>query len=419
MSMLVIQLPARSRAGAAAPEAATDYRHVLSTDGLAVSAHGRSVAARLPRADTVVAVLPPAELSWHRLTLPRAPASRLRAALAGVLEEQLLDEDDQVHLALAPEPRPGQPTWVAAAHRPWLAAQIAALEQSGLVVDRVVPAFWPQDGASGHFFAGAPTADTGSDAGTDPAAPWLVLADAQGVQTLRLGGGLARRLHTTLKDRSISWTAEPAVAAAAEQWLGAPVAARGEADALLAAARSPWNLRQFSLVSHHRGLRELRALAKTWLGPEWRPLRWGLAALLLVQLLGLNLWAWHERRTLAQREQALVAVLRSSHPQVQAVLDAPVQMQRETELLRAMAGRAGDADLEPLLALAAQAWPPGQPPVQTLRFEAGKLSLSAAGWPAPMVDQFRARVVAAGGQVESADGRLTVSRAAPARGKGA
>ena len=64
-------------------------------------------------------------------------------------------------------------------------------------------------------------------------------------------------------------------------------------------------------------------------------------------------------------------------------------MRRETEALRAAAGRPGDADLEVLLAAAAAAWPDGQGPVQTLHFEGGHLTLAAAGWADPQIAQFR------------------------------
>ena len=43
---------------------------------------------------------------------------------------------------------------------------------------------------------------------------------------------------------------------------------------------------------------------------------------------------------------------------VAPVLDAPLQMQRETEALRAAAGQAGDNDLEALMGAVATAWPP-------------------------------------------------------------
>jgi general secretion pathway protein L len=93
------------------------------------------------------------------------------------------------------------------------------------------------------------------------------------------------------------------------------------------------------------------------------------------------------------------------------VLDAPLQMQRETEVLRAAAGRAGDSDLEALLAAAAAAWPETQGPVQTVRFEPGRLTLAAAGWNEQQVAQFRDRLRPGGWAVESADGRIVLSRA--------
>ena len=69
------------------------------------------------------------------------------------------------------------------------------------------------------------------------------------------------------------------------------------------------------------------------------------------------------------------------------VSDAPAQMERETERLRAAAGRPGEADLESMLAAAAGAWPDGQGPVSNLRFEPGKLSVAAVGWAEPQVAQ--------------------------------
>ncbi|MBI5254972.1 MAG: general secretion pathway protein GspL [Burkholderiales bacterium] len=414
MSMLVIQLPARPRGGSPAQEAAIAYSHVLSADGLAAGTQGRASAAQLPRADTVVAVLPATEIAWHRVDLPRAPAGRLRAALAGLLEERLLDEDDSVHLAVAPQARAGQPTWVAALSKPWLATHLAALEQAGVAVERVVPAQAPgaAEAPHGHFFA---VPRQGAEHDADPHEPWLALADGQGVTTLSLDGALARRLLGAWKEQPVQWTAEPAVAAAAERWLGTPVQVRGEADALLAAARSDWNLRQFDLGARNRGLRTLRSLGKRLMSPAWRPVRWGLAALLLLQVAGLNLWAWQQQRAISQRELAMNEMLRASHPQVRAVLDAPAQMQRETELLRAAAGRAGDTDLEPLLMLAAQAWPADQAPVQSLRYEPGKLTLVAPGLNAQQIEQFRSRAGAAGLALDSSEGRLTLSRAAAPR----
>ena len=148
MALLVILVPPRprlaSRSAAAPVRPAAEFDHVLSVDGRTVTAVGRSSsAASLPAADSVLAVLADADVSWHRITVPKAPAARQRAALAGLMEEVLLDDEEAVHFALPPQPAGGQPTWVAVVHKPWLVATLAELEASGRVVDRVVPASAP------------------------------------------------------------------------------------------------------------------------------------------------------------------------------------------------------------------------------------------------------------------------------------
>ena len=107
-----------------------------------------------PRADTVVLLLADADVSWHRVDLPKAPAARLRAALSGVMEEALLDDDEALHLALGPGAVTGRPGWVAATHRPYLIAALTAIEAAGRGVAGVVCAGVPgASGVHGHFHA--------------------------------------------------------------------------------------------------------------------------------------------------------------------------------------------------------------------------------------------------------------------------
>ena len=427
MSILVIQLPARERLSARAGDGASGLRlpaeldFVLSSDGRRIVQAGRSAPALLPRADRVALVLAEADVAWHSVEIPKAPPARLRAALAGVMEDSLLEDEEQLHLALGAGAAAGSRGWVAVLHRGWLAALLGGLEAAGLTVEQVVPTSFPMEaigdgGAStgrGHFFEAEPGVD---------AAPWLTLTLPTGVVCLRVAGGLARALLPPA-DLPMRWTATPAAAAAAERWLGAPVAtltaAERALEAVYRAAGSNLNLRQFDLAPRHRGTRLLREGWRRLLGPDWRPVRWGLAALAGIQLLGLNAWAWQQRAAVQERKAAMTQLLRTTFPQVQAVLDAPVQMARETDRLRAAAGRAGDNDLESLLGAAAAAWPDGQGPVQTLRFESGRLTVAAPGWGETEMAQFRERLRAAGYAAEAAEGRVTVSRAAATRGAAA
>jgi general secretion pathway protein L len=309
---------------------------------------------------------------------------------------------------------PGRNGWVAVTHKPRLQAALAALETAGLSVERVATASVPGVAARGHFY----TQD-----GVETATPWLALAQADGVVCLRLQGGLARALQpvagaTGAADTaSVSWTATPAAATAAERWLGAPVTVLTDSERALealgpaGATKGVLNLRQFDLVARHRGMRALREGWKRFLSTEWRPVRWGLTALVAVQLIGLNLQAWQQRQLLTAKRGAMVALLKTTHPSVRAVLDAPLQMERETERLRAAAGRPGDNDLEALLGAAAGAWPDGLGPAQMLRFEGNRLVVAAPGWAEPQVTQFRDRLRGAGYSAEFSEGRITIARA--------
>lgn len=407
MSVLVIMIPPRARLSArgaaaiGAPRAAGEFDYVFSADGSSVTASGRAAPALLPKATSVVAVLADADVSWHRLALPRAPAARLRAALVGTLEELLLDDEAALHFAVAPDADAGQDTWVAVTHRSWLAAQLAEIEAAAVVVDRVVPSSAPGDVARGHFFV----------EGEHDAATMLALSHADGAVCVGSTGSLARSLLPA-DPAAVAWTATPAAAGAAEEWLGGPVAVLPEAQRALQAAASGWNLRQFDLAPRHRGMLALRDLGRRVLSPQWRPVRWGLGALVAVQILGLNLAAWQQRQALSERRAAMTELLRTAHPGIRAVIDPPLQMRRETERLRTAAGRPGDGDLEVLLGAAAAAWPDGQGPVQTLRFEPGRLTLAAGGWGESQVAQFRDRLRPAGYATELADGRVTVVRGA-------
>jgi general secretion pathway protein L len=413
MSILVVQIPSRARlhaAGEPAGESSAvrpgqEYDYVLSPDGLELKAQGTAPLALLPKASSVIALLADADVSWHRVTLPKAPPSRLREALVGALEEHLLEDAESIHLALTPQASAGQPSWVAAVHREWLRGQIAALEKGGLAVERVVPSSWPDHPPIGHFFDIPGSED--SSAGL--AVSW---AHADGVALLRVNGTLPRALLPAATLQSARWTATPAAAAAAERWLGTRVAVMSPAQRALQAARSTLNLRQFDLTPKTRGSKILRNAARRLLSPAWRPARLALASLVVLQIAGLNLWAWHQRQAVQDKREAMVATLRSAFPQVRAVLDAPLQMQREVDALRAAAGRAGESDFETLLQAAAAAWPADRPPVDTLRFEGGRLTLSAAGWNPNQIEQFRNQLAPAGWAVEAADGRLTLSRPA-------
>ncbi len=415
MSNLVLQLPEhrRLRAGAADDAASEtsrrrEYAYATSDDGIELEAQGEAAAALLPRSTNVIAVVQEADVSWHRVTLPKAPASRLRMALVGVLEEALLEDAETVHLAVAPSATAGQPTWIAAVDRAWLQTELALLEKSGVFVDRVVPMAWPDDPPAGHF-----RAPLASGIGTIEGV-YLTWASIDGVATVRLDGGLARAIVPTPAPVATRWTAAPMAAAAAEQWLGAPVNVMPTEQRLLQAGRSLWNLRQFDLARRTRGARAFGDWLRKAQSPAWRPVRIGVAALVVAQVLGLNLWAWHQKSEVDARRVAIQSLVKKTFPRVgdgDVQRDAAAVMARETQSLRTLAGKSGENDLEPMLQAAAAAWPGERPPVENVRFEQGKLTLAASGWSDAQIEQFRTALRPNGFRVDASEGRLVMTRA--------
>jgi general secretion pathway protein L len=206
----------------------------------------------------------------------------------------------------------------------------------------------------------------------------------------------------------VRWSTTAAAAVQAERWLGAPVTVLGHADRCLQATRTLWNLRQFDLSRSRRGSRWLRDVWRQARGPQWRPARTGLVVLLGLQLVALNLWALNLRGQLDSQRQELTTVLQKEFPHVRAVLDAPLQMEREVQALRLRAGQVSNSDLEPLLAAAASAWPSDQGPVQDLRYESGQLSLAAAGFSPVHAEQLASALRTDGWRVEMRDGRVVL-----------
>lgn len=419
MSILVLQISPRPRLRAsgsarAAPESARttdEYAYALSPDGLMLEAQGQCAASLLPKADTVVAVLSDTDVAWHRITLPKAPASKLRAALVGLLEETVLEDAELTHFAVAPLASAGQPTWIAAIDRAWLRAELAALEQSGVFVDRVVPASWPDDPPCGHF---AETDSHENGGGAEGIS--LTWSHPDGVACLRLHGGLPRAIVPSPAPHGTRWSATPGAAAAAEQWLGITVNVMPPAQRLLQAARTLWNLRQFDLARRNRGTRALRDGWKRFLSPEWRPVRIGAAVLLVAQLAGLNLWALQQRSAVAAKKDAAMQLARSTFPNINPMrlsLGPAEAMQFETDALRLRAGKPAETDFEPMLQAAASAWPPELPPVENVRYEGGRLTLTSIGLKDAQLEQFRSRMRPGGWSVEpTGDGRVTIARSA-------
>ena len=404
MRCLILELPLPSEA--AAPAGSWRHAWLEQMENAAAPTVRTASLDVLPRPDKntlVVALVPGAALSWHRIELPaglRRSRQALPAVLAGLLEERLLEDPSQLHLALPAASAQDDRPWVAACQRNWLQQQLQTLQAAGFAVDRIVPEFCPPA--------------TGRQAwacGEDPRSGVLWCLDAvQGVwpmpvaalqdaDSLALAGPF-ERLQT-----------EPGLAQWAQERLHPPPVLGTPGVRWLQALHSGWDLAQFDFAQSRatrrwQGLRQ--ALARLWRAPAWRPARWGLAALLLAQLGGLNLWALSARADWQRQHQAQQDIVRNTFSHLSLVIDAPLQMQREVERLRQGSGQLSPRDFEAMLAVLDRHWPASTPPA-SLRFDGSSLTLDGLNLPAPASEAL-ARALQAEGYRWQAQGQSATLR---------
>ena len=411
-----------------------------SGNGQQINDLGQCAASLLPRDDEVVLVLPPRSVSWHRVALPKVASIRLRAALEGLLEDRLLADVSELHFALEPGGKSGQTVWVAVCEKTWLRSWLQVLEGAGRPVTRIVPALWPlvqseatvaSAGASRSFELDIPS--TIHWAHGEGEQVWLGSSSVLGVSCTPLletasgaGGSATVAAVTALMPPSPEalgesaeydiWLADPSVATVAERILGQLFELVAQPQWLLRCSQSDWNLAQFDLslsASARRGQRWRRRLRQWRNAPAWRAARWGLVALVGVQLVGLNAAAWHETSALRAKQQAVHQSLQQTFPQVTLVLDAPVQMQRELVRLQQAAGALSLGDLETLLGAIDQASGRENLSPSTLTYAPGEGRF--AGWRATE-DQVRAlqqTLERAGWRVRFDGNEMAISPSAP------
>lgn len=389
--MLIIQPASWTPAN---PSADLIWAH--SRDGLTLTAQGCDPIALLPQDADVVLVLPVLATSWHRVTLPKITPSRLRQALDGLLEDRLLAEPAQLHLAVQPDAKATQPTWVCACDKTVLTGWLDMLHTANRTPGRIVPDQSPQ-------------AQPASTALHAMGQNWWVHAGPSGVWPTPL----TSMAHTP---SAAVLRTEPTSASAAEAVLGGrPIELETPAQRLLRSARSDWNLAQFDIKrSAHtrRGQLLMQGFRQLAFAPAWRATRWGLVALMLSGLLGLGARAWTEQQALSAKRTHIQQLLQQTFPHVSLVMDAPLQMQREVDRLQRASGGASQADLDVFLSDFTSSSLNGVG-FNAIKFNNTDIQITLTGAIEPNLPQLQAALQQKGWYTRYASPTLTLTRTAP------
>jgi general secretion pathway protein L len=364
------------------------YLYWMSENGQSISKSGQanaSLLTQLARNDgaEVIALIPWQSVSWHNIKVPPKGLSQINAALAGILEDQLLDETDQTHFILPSNAhelaRSGAPLLVGACSKAWLRETLSPLQEAGLLIQRMVCELTPLPPLN-RIIQPSPLTQ---------APPRLVVMNAetnsflaalcsdQGVQVLPPDPSQWTAFKE-LGDTGLQLICEPHCAKVCAQVLGQEPQLQTQAQRALSAVQSNWDAAsgewaQSSTIRFAR--RVQRGLGRFANEPEWFWSRVALVACLVINLVGLNAWALIERMSLAERESKLTALIKETFPTVGPLVNPSLQMQREMKIIQHARGQSANGDLENMLGVVAAQLPAGYK-LQSFEYAPNELRLN-------------------------------------------
>lgn len=360
---------------------------LLDVAGAVVGA-GAGDLASMPVADECVAVVGASQVLCLVKTLPKIKASQLEEALPLAIEESMLGDAGDQHVA--PGARTGDgATVLYAMDKARLRRFVEACAAAKMRLRQVVPEY-------GLLNVGA---DEWSMA-WDGQSGFLAMPFAQGMS---LGHGDVSQAPAVF---SLQWQAtspspgKVKVFTAAEtmpQWQGIP----------LARADEPFDWRTASLKSDSPNLlwgkfKPPVRLQEWW--PKVRPLFLIIVIALCIEALGYNLQWWslaHEKQSL---KQSMNAVFQETFGSEVEVMDAALQMQRSLARARHAVGVADDADFLPLLErVSAELATQAVGKVNGLRYAEGQLDIEVRSSGRADVDALERRLSEQGFSVQVLD----------------
>ncbi|CAG9174346.1 hypothetical protein LMG23992_02713 [Cupriavidus laharis] len=343
---------------------------------------GHAQIAALPAAERLVLILAASDVLLTTATVPPLPPARLKQALPNLVEDALATDPQPCHIGVGPAldgdaPRPARGPrrrLLMVADRAWLRAVLDAFAEHRHRRRHILPAQMCLP------LAAPAEADDGDSATAQPAtlvveAAAASLAQAEGMVEPTLAPATAPdsgQWQLTVRtgrhegyglllgnDALAAWQA----LAPEGIWHGdASAVASAPVPALRQARAADWRM----WIAGAQGCLQEAGLDLAQFefaqgrADRWNLLAWRLplalvAGIVLVQLLGMNVhWLMlrHEQQRL---EAAQLQTLHNAFPQIQTVLDAPLQMRRQVEQLRLASGRSTPDDFLPLADRFAQA----------------------------------------------------------------
>ncbi len=369
-TMLIIALPRRAKAP-------PQYHYWLSENGLSVSLSGHAEVLELSRLASknpgeVVVVLPWQTVSWHKVKLPQKGASQIQAVLAGLLEDQLLDELSATHLILPQNIQSliqnDLDVMVGACSKAWLSEALMPIQSSGLTVQRIVCELTPVSADAPTLYFLGPASEPLS----------AVLCTGSGVQMLPLPDPQWSAFKE-LGDTQLRVLSEPQWVKSTAQMIGREPLLHTVAQRMVQATQTEWDAAtgEWAQSSSLRLARRIQhAYALFVHSPNWSWSRQALIVCVAVNLLGLNALAWIERSALQHREADLSQLIKESFPSIGLVVDPSAQMQREMKKLKHAHGQSAEGDLEFMLSAAATHLAPNFK-LQSFDYSPGELKLNA------------------------------------------
>lgn len=354
---------------------------------------------------------PGMETLLTRARVPTRSRAKILQALPFALEEQLLGEPEQMHFTY--QPLPEGELAVAVTERERVEAWHAAFHEARLHPASMAPAQLALPLLSETW-----TVAFGADE------VWLRTGAYSGIATVPNGDGVLSIFASAVAEARMAGQAPGALVVLnaptgfnAEHWgrtLGLDVRSQDfeMADAWLAAPGL--SLTQADLGEGRRWLKRASVLRPAAV----------MLAVWFVAYLGFSAVEWGRLSHTATAQQArMLALFRQSFPDARAVVDPPLQMQRNLASLRARSGIAGPGDFLPLVGRVAPVLQANaQVQVQSLQYGDGALNLEVNAPSFQMLDSvksaltragLRVEVVSANSRATGVDGRLRVNAGTP------